>query len=790
MNFHANVCAIIISYIIQHTPQMRSLIKVLTFLLVCSGQQLVAQNLPVSIIPQPVSIRMNDGFFILNEHTTISIRNSKKELKPAAEFLTTYLKGISAYTLPVKKRKSNTIILSLEPLNELGKEGYLLKVSPELIEIKANTKAGIVYGIQSIFQTLPQIRTNAALKVPAMEVKDYPRFKWRGLHMDVSRHFFSTEMVKEYINLLASYKLNTFHWHLVDDQGWRIEIKKYPKLTEIGAWRVDHNDKPWDKRPQAKIGEAATYGGYYTQEQIKEIIAYAAQRNVTVVPEIEMPGHVASAIAAYPFLSCTQKPQLPLTGGDYRNISSNYCPGNEDVYTFLENVLDEVAELFPAQYIHIGGDEVNKTDWKKCPKCQAKMKDEGLKDVEELQSYFIKRMEKYVISKNKKMIGWDEILEGGLAPEATVMSWRGEAGGVEATKMKHDVIMTPGNPVYFDHYQAGPEGEPLAIGGFNTLKRVYDYEPIPKELTAAEEKYVLGAQANVWAEYIVTREHLEYMVLPRMLALAEVVWTPKQQKNWLSFNQRLPYHFRGFEQKGLHYSPGNFTIDIKPLSQNGKIMVNLATEAMNGEIYYTLDGTSPGENSLKYTIPVSIDSSLTVQAVTVLNGKVMNLKPTAQAFSVHKGIGRPVVYAKPVSTYYFADGPNTLTDGVRGTSAVGKYWHGFHASDIVATIDLGGERAISSIAIGCLQNYADWIFLPQSVIFEVSIDGRNFKQVKTVKNDVSVNEKTVIKEFIAEFETQKAKFVRVTAKNLGACPKGHNGEGKPAWIFADEITIH
>ena len=644
--------------------------------------------------------------------------------------------------------------------------------------------------MQSIFQTLPQVRTNAPLKVPAMEIEDYPRFKWRGLHLDVSRHFFSPEVVKEYINLLASYKLNTFHWHLVDDQGWRIEIKKYPKLTAVGAWRVDHNDKAWESRPQAKEGQEASYGGFYTQEQIKEIIAYAAQRNVTIVPEIEMPGHVASAIAAYPFLSCTQKPQLPMTGGNYSNLSSNYCPGNEEVFTFLENVLDEVIALFPGQYIHIGGDEVNKTDWKTCPKCQARMKAESLKDVDELQSYFIKRMEKYVSSKNRKMIGWDEILEGGLAPQAIVMSWRGEAGGIEAAKMKHEVIMTPGNPVYFDQYQAGPEGEPLAIGGFNTLKRVYDYEPIPKDLTAEEEKYVLGAQANLWAEYITTAEHLQYMVLPRMLALAEVVWTPKEQKNWKNFNQRLPYHFRGFEQKGLRYSPGNFTIDIKPVSLNGKIEVSLDTEAMNGEIYYTLDGTVPGVNSLKYTGPVAIDSSLTLKAVTVLNGKVMNLKPTEQAFSVHKGIGRAVAYAKPVSRYYVANGPNTLTDGVRGTNAVGKYWHGFHADDIVATIDLQEAKSISSIAIGCLQNYADWIFLPQSVKFEVSSDGKNFKEVQTVVNNVSVNEKTAIKEFKASFPAQKAKFIRVSAKNLGAGPKGHNGEGKPVWLFADEITIH
>lgn len=688
---------------------MKSIFKILVLLSVCSSS-LFAQKMQVNIIPQPVSLKVNSGSFIIDAHTVIRIKHSKKELKPAVAFLTSYINGISAYTLTVKKKKTNAIELSLENIKELGEEGYQLNVTPTRIEIKANTKAGLVYGMQSLFQTLPQVRTNAVLKVPAMEITDYPRFKWRGLHLDVSRHFFSPEIVKEYINLLASYKLNTFHWHLVDDQGWRIEIKKYPELTNTGAWRVDQTDKVWSSRPQAKSDEAANYGGYYTQVQIKNIIAYAAERNVTIVPEIEMPGHVASAIAAYPFLSCTKTPQLPLTGGDYANMSSNYCPGDEAVFTFIENVLDETIALFPSPYIHIGGDEVDKTAWKKCPKCQARMKAEGLKDENELQSYFIKRIEKYVVSKKRKIIGWDEILEGGLAPEAAVMSWRGEAGGIEAAKMKHNVVMTPGNPVYFDHYQAGPEGEPLAIGGFNTLKKVYDYEPIPKALSAAEGKYVLGAQANVWTEYISTAEYLEYMVLPRMLALAEVVWTPKESKDWTSFNQRLPYHFKGFEQKGLHYSPGNFTIDIKPVSQDGKIMITLSTEAMNGEIYYTLDGTSPGAQSLKYTQPIRIDSSAILKAVTVLKGKVMNLKATAQTFTIHKAIGRKVVYTNPVSSYYVADGPNSLTDGVRGTLDVGKYWHGFHAKDLVATIDLEGERAIKTISIGCLQNYSDWIF--------------------------------------------------------------------------------
>ena len=765
------------------------ILRFVILFMVFSCNLLIAQT-NVNIIPKPVKIQVGVSFFNLNSQTTVQLANSKKELKPAADFLNAYLNQISGYSLKVNHKPTNAIILELVENTEIGDEGYLLKVTNSAITISANTKAGIIYGMQSLFQSLPQIRTNAELMIPVMEITDYPRFKWRGMHLDVSRHFFSPEMVKEYINLLSSYKLNTFHWHLVDDQGWRIEIKKYPKLTSVGAWRVDQTSLPWSERPLAKEAELATYGGYYTQQQIKEIISYAADRNVTVVPEIEMPGHVASAITAYPFLSCSQAPQLNLTGGNYTGISSNYCAGNEETYKFLENVLAEVVVLFPSKYIHLGGDEVDKNHWKNCPKCQAKMKVEGLKDVDELQSYFMRRMENYLISKNKKMIGWDEILEGGLAPEATVMSWRGEAGGIEAVKMKHDVVMTPGNPVYFDHYQAGPEGEQLAIGGFNTLKMVYDYEPIPKELNKEEEKYVLGAQANVWTEYITTREQLEYMVLPRMLALAEVVWTPKANKDWLDFNKRLGYHFRGFEQKGYHYSQGNFKVAIKALPQNGKVMVNLATDSPMGEIYYTLNGKQPGINDLKYQAPFAIDTTLTLKAITVINGMVKGITPAEQHFSMHKAVGKNVVYKSPVSTYYLADGPNSLTDGVRGGFAVGKYWHGFSGRDVSATVDLGETKEISSISLGALQKYNDWIFLPKSVIFETSTDGVNFVKVATIANTIGENEKESILNFKAIFSSLKAKYVRFTAENLGAAPKNHPGEGKPVWIFLDEFMVN
>jgi hexosaminidase len=740
----------------------------------------------VGIIPKPVELKMGVGNFTIDANTAIKYNPAQKELKPTATFLASYIKNISGLSLVTNKSAKKEIQFILE--KGILEEGYKLEVSPYAIVIKASSPKGIFYGMQSVFQTLPAIRTNGVLEVPVMEVNDYPRFKWRGLHLDVSRHFFGPEIVKEYIDLMASYKINVFHWHLVDDQGWRIEIKKYPKLTEIGAWRVDHTNLNWSERPQAKAGEHPTYGGFYTQEQIKDIVKYATERNITVVPEIEMPGHVASAIASYPHLSCTNQPQLPMTGGNYTNMSSSYCAGSEEVFSFLEDVLTEVMPLFPSSYIHIGGDEVDKGPWKKCAHCQARIKSEGLKDEHELQSYFIKRIEKFVISKKRKIIGWDEILEGGLAPEAAVMSWRGEAGGVEAAKMKHHVVMTPGTPCYFDHYQAGPEGEPLAIGGFNTVKRVYDYEPIPKELNKEDEAYVLGAQANVWTEYITTPEHLEYMVLPRMAALAEVLWTPKESKNWDSFNERLQYHFKGYAQKALHFSPGNFTVSIKPSTENGQLMVTLFTEALNGEIRYTTDGSEPTMQSEKYEKPIAINASLQLKATTVVAGQIKGLQAAKQNFVMHKAVGSTINYTNPVSQYYLADGLNSLIDGVRGTSVVGKYWHGFSGKDLIATIDLGQAKTIKNISLGCLQNYSDWIFLPQSVKFEVSVDGKTFTEVKTVNNPVDINQKSAIYNFSTAFSPQMAKIVRVTARSNN-CPPGHSGVGKPGWLFADEIMV-
>jgi hexosaminidase len=756
-------------------------------LLVLPANMLHSQPAP-SIIPLPVSLKTGSGYFTLDASTAIRYDTKAVGLKPVADWFLDAIRDLSGTRPDVNPKSGKLLELLVDRTYAGGEEGYRLQVTPTSVRITARSKAGIFYGLTTLLQTLPAVRTNAPLQVPCMEISDEPRFRWRGLHLDVSRHFFSTDVIRRYIDLMATYKLNRFHWHLTDDQGWRLEVKKYPNLTATGAWRVDHTDKPWGARPQAKPGEPATYGGYYTQEQVREIVAYAATRNVTVVPEIEMPGHAAAAIAAYPQMGCTGKAQLPLTGGDYAGISSSFCAGNDEVFRILEDVLSEVIAIFPSAYIHIGGDEVDKGPWKKCSRCQARMKNESLKNEEELQSWFIRRIEKFVVSKGRKIIGWDEILEGGLAPSATVMSWRGEAGGIAAAKMDHDVVMTPGNPCYFDHYQAGPEGEPRAIGGMNTLQKVYAYEPVPADLKGERSRFVLGAQANVWTEYITTPEHLEYMILPRMPALAEVLWTPAGKRDWADFNRRLKPHTRAFEQKGIRYSKGNFKVDIRPETVGGALQATLSTEAVGGEIRYTLDGSEPTVTAQRYEKPVPIASSSVLRAVTVVDGEVMGARPAEQSFTFNKATGSKVSYLNPPARQYMASGNNALADGVRGVHAVGSFWHGFNGTDLVATLDMGTSKKISRLALGCLQRYNDWIFMPAWVRFEVSADGISFKEAGIVQNTVSPTDRTsTIRDFGLAIPLQEIRYIRVTAGAIASCPKGHPGEGSPGWIFADEI---
>ena len=505
-------------------------------------------NYEGAIIPQPQSLKKTPGYFRLQTSTMI---NYDAELENEAIFLTEYIKKQTGQHLKKTTTESQRNFIRLELSNTIkSSEGYEIFIDGRKVLVTAKTATGIFYGIQSLMQLIP-LEQAKTVKVPAVNIADEPRFSYRGMHLDVCRHFFDVTFIKKTLDAMAVHKLNRFHWHLTEDQGWRIEIKKYPELTEIGAWRnstlIGHaSDEP-------EKYDSVHYGGFYTREQIKEVIAYAAAHHITVIPEIELPGHAQAALATYPELGCfNEQVEVWNKWGISKNV---YCAGKESTFEFLENVLSEVAELFPGEYIHIGGDECLKENWEICPQCQLRMKNEGLADEHELQSYFIRRIERFLSSKGKKIIGWDEILEGGLAENATVMSWRGEEGGIAAAQMHHDVIMTPNPICYFDHYQGPRETEPLAIGGFTDLAEVYGYDPVPAVLNDTESKHIIGTQANVWTEYITTPEHAEYMIFPRMCALSEISWTAPENKNFDNFMLRLRKHEAKLKLLGLNYRP-------------------------------------------------------------------------------------------------------------------------------------------------------------------------------------------------------------------------------------------
>ncbi len=510
----------------------------------------------VQIIPLPASMTNMEGTFAISSGTKILINSDSPEMHKVTANLCRYLENF--YEIKNKitfsgASEKNSIFIKLNTRLSISKEAYNLTVSPKGIMLEAPSPSGLFYGIQTLLQLMPPIKQKLSeVVLPSVEIKDTPRFAWRGLHLDVGRHFMPKEFVLKYLDYMALHKFNTFHWHLTEDQGWRVEIKKYPKLTEVGSIRKEtlvghYGSKSYDGTP---------VGGFYTQEDIKEVVAYAADRFITVVPEIEMPGHSLGALTAYPELGCTGGPyEVATTWGVFDDV---YCAGKEETYTFLQDVLTELLPLFPGEYFHIGGDECPKTRWQKCPTCKQKMKDEGLRSEHELQSYFVQRMEKFLNENGKKLIGWDEILEGGLAPNAAVMSWRGEQGGIAAAKQHHNVVMTPGEFCYLDHYQADPKTEPLAIGGFLTIKKVYSYEPVPPSLTEDESKYVLGAQGNVWTEYMKSPEQVEYMVFPRAAALAEVVWSPKGPKDYDNFKNRLVKLTKIYDLLGINYCKAEF----------------------------------------------------------------------------------------------------------------------------------------------------------------------------------------------------------------------------------------
>ena len=647
----------------------------------------------IDVIPMPRSVEYHSGNFTISPETKF-YTNLSVESRQA---LTDYLEGTSLGSVPFAESatSNNGIELNLcDSSIVTGNEAYRIEIDKKGVRLSANTETGIFYGLQTLLQLL----NNGDNKtLPALTINDSPRFPYRGLHLDVSRHFFDKEFVKKQLNAMAYFKMNRLHWHLTDGAGWRIEIKKYPRLTSFAAWRPFDKLNDWwvGGRTFCEQDDPRAVGGYYTQDDIREVVAYAAERHITIIPEIEMPGHSEEVLATYPELSCSGKPY----------VNADFCIGTEKTFEFLENVLLEVIDLFPSEYIHIGGDEASKSSWKTCPLCQKRMADEHLNSVDELQSYMIHRIEKFLNDHGRKIIGWDEIIEGGLSPTATVMSWRGEEGGIKAVKAGNQAIMTPGKYCYLDAFQDAPNTQPMAIGGYLTLEKVYSFEPVPDSLSTKEAELILGVQGNVWTEHIPTPEHYEYMIYPRILALAEIGWSPSEVKKWDNFHTRALQAVNILREQG--YNP----------------------------------------------FPL---------------GKEIGDKPESYQKVNHLAIGKKVTYANPYSNHYAAQGEKTLVDGVRGGWMYNDdRWQGFIDCDFDVTIDLGKETDIKQVCAEFIQLKGPYVWLPKQVIISSSVDGEHYDTLATVDNDISPDIETLqFKEF-GWAGNAKARYIRYKALSNG-----------------------
>ena len=750
-------------------------------------------NYQVIPLPQEVSLTQENPFK-LNENVLIAYPENNALLQRNAEFLSEYIQQATNYAPKTKaiaagEQVKNAIVLGLDP-SIANKEGYVLTTTPEGININGQTENGVFYGIQTLRKSIPAEAKEATILIPAGEIKDEPRFSYRGMHLDVGRHFFPKEFMKKYIDLLTLHNMNTFHWHLTDDQGWRIEIKKYPKLTEIGSQRsrtvIGRNTQEYDNTP---------YGGFFTQEEAKEIVKYAQERYITVIPEVDLPGHMLAALAAYPEMGCTGGPyEVCPRWGIFEDV---LCIGNDQTMQFLEDVMNEIIEIFPSKYVHIGGDEAPRTRWEKCPKCQARIKTEGLKAdknhtaEDRLQSYCMTRIEEFLNSKGRQIIGWDEILEGDVAPNATVMSWRGMEGGIKAAQLGHDVIMTPTSFCYFDYYQtADTKDEPLGIGGYVPIEKVYSLEPVPAVLTEEQSKHILGAQANLWTEYIHSSEHVEYMVLPRMAALAEVQWTQPEKKDFKDFTKRLARLMKFYQRDGFNYAKHVFDlkVDFTPDVTKKAVVVTLST-IDDAPIYYTLDGTEPTTASLKYTEPVSITETADFQAVVIRpegKSKVVNKK-----ISFNKATYCPIELTFQPSEKYKFGGAITLVDGMKGNDSYATgAWLGFVGGDVEAIIDLGQETEIKQVATNAIVDMSAWIMGSTGLVVSISDDNKEFREVaaKDIPAETNIDKKGV-ENYEITFDPVKARYVKVVIKRSPALPKGHAGEGKAAYMFIDEIEV-
>ena len=750
----------------------------------------------IAIVPYPNHLETGRGTYrVTDRPVTCDSRTDERTQRAVVGFaarLATVTGGTNPVTVADEVPASGIRFVTDE---SLPAEGYELNVDGEGIEVRASQFPGFLYALQSFEQLLPaavygtEPAPDAAWEVPCVKIADAPRFAYRGMHLDVARHFFSVDEVKRYIDVMAIHKLNTLHWHLTDDQGWRIEIKRYPELTAVGSIR-----KATVVRKEWGTYDGTPYGGFYTQDEIRDVVKYAADRGVTVIPEIDLPGHMLAALTAYPELGCTGGPYE--VWGRWGVADDVLCPGREKTFEFLEGVLTEVMELFPSEYIHIGGDECPKVRWEKCPRCQAKIRQLGLKDDGEhtaehyLQSYVTDRIGKFLAQHGRRIIGWDEILEGRAPSDAVVMSWRGSEGGIAAAKLGHDVIMTPNSHFYFDYYQSlDTDAEPFGIGGYIPMEQVYSYDPAFPELTPEQQKHILGVQANLWTEYVLSDEHLEYMLLPRLAALSEVQWCLPETKDWNrfigSFRMDKIYSQLGYEfAKHIFGVTASYAVD----PEKGGVVMTLTTQG-GAPIRYTLDGSDPTASSPLYKAPVTIGESCTFKAAALREG--MQTPVYTRKFDFNKATGRRIALNAAPTLKYTYGGASLLVDGYRGGPVYSNgAWIGFLNEPLDVTIDMQGAKPYSAVTVESLVEKGEWVFPPSSVGVYLSDDGREFTEAALM----SVPQETAgspdgVKPFKVLFPETSARYLRVVARTVDPIPAWHGAAGQKAHMFVDEIIV-
>lgn len=768
---------------------------VLCLALSCS--QAVKEDRISTIVPYPNNVEVEEG--------TFKAKGAAVSYDASLDEATVNI--IKGFADRLSEASGSKIVVSEGPADkgfvfvadaQIPSEAYVLDVNPDVVEVRASDLRGFNYAVQTIKQMLPveifgsKAAPRADWTMQCALINDAPRFAYRGLHLDEGRHFFGVDQVKKYLDIMEAHKLNKFHWHLTEDQGWRIEIKKYPLLTEVGAVRKGTCvKKDFDSHDGVPYGE----GLWYSHEQIREIVEYAASKGIDVIPEIDIPGHMLAALAAYPELGCTGGPYEVWTR--WGVADDVLCAGNDKIYTFLEDVLSEVCDLFPYEYVHVGGDECPKVRWEKCPKCQAKIKALGLKDKDGhkaehfLQSHVMMRMEQFLNAKGKKIIGWDEILEGEIAPNATIMSWRGEAGGLEATRLGHDAIMTPNTYFYLDYYQSADiENEPFGIGGYLPVEVCYSYEPYVQGMTDEQKAHILGVQANLWTEYIKTADHLEYMLLPRLAALSEVQWCDADNKDWDRFFEASGSLLSKYDMMGCNYATHILQVDgtVKVDQENGCMVVELKAQG-DDPVRYTLDGSDPDRSSKLYTEPVKLTESCVFKAAVFRDG----LEPVVftRKCDFHKASGKKITFSRAAHRAYCKGGTDALVDGIRGTEQFkGIEWIGWYAAPFHVDIEMGGAESYSSVTVGLLNHKPSFIFLPERISVSVSEDGQTYTEVAA--EDYGVEKKDNpdgLTELTLSFPETSAKYVRVAMVPVEKLPEWHHAAGSRSFIFVDEIIV-